>query len=221
MCLIKVKEEEDYSVPARVKRVTRVQRYEEPPPRMYERHYVEERRPANYAPPPPRSERAPSTHPPPATSTVAPSTHVGTVRSRGTSRATSVRAPRSHYVEVEDADETSSSSSSSVSEDVRSRATSHRTHKSSRTKATSVAPPASEYSVHEREREIRRERGYSRPREEYETYRYVDAPPGSRRSHSRVGSGSQDARASRDSYRRETKIVIEDDNSRRRLDYRR
>lgn len=103
-------------------------------------------------------------------------------------------------MEVEDG----TSESSSSSEDVRSRAT---TRKSSR-KAKSVAPPASEYSIHEREKEIRRER-LSPPGPEYETYRYVNAP--------------RDARGSdRDVVRREReRITIEDGYGRRDKDYRR
>ncbi|KAK1078287.1 hypothetical protein LTR48_008514, partial [Friedmanniomyces endolithicus] len=86
-------------------------------------------------------------------------------------RAPSVRSTtRSHYVEVEE-DEESSTESEESSEDVRSRAPSHRTRKT----AKSVAPPLSEYSVHEREKEIRRERIVPKP--EFETYRYVNAPP--------------------------------------------
>ncbi|KAK4560913.1 hypothetical protein LTR86_004868 [Recurvomyces mirabilis] len=183
MCLVKVKEEEEYPTPARYKRVTRVRRYEDDPPPRVERssYYREEHR----APPPPAIVA-----PPPA-----PSTYVAeTVRSRRTSRAPTARAPsvtRSHYVEVDEeapSRSTSPSSASSVS-DVRSRATSHRTRK----------PPASEYSIHEREREVRRERAVSRPREEYETYRYVNAPP---------------ERQSRDSYPRDPRererITIED-----------
>ncbi|KAK5681588.1 hypothetical protein LTS10_006121 [Elasticomyces elasticus] len=194
MCLLKVKEEETYE-PARVsKRTTRVRRYESPP-RVQERSSYYHREEHNEPLPLPP---APSTY------------KAETVRSRRTSRAPSVRAPsvrsttRSHYVEVED--ETSDSSESS--EDVRSRATSHRTRKSSRA-PKSVAPPASEYSIHEREKEIRRER--LAPREpEYETYRYVNAP--------------RDARSSgNDVVRREKeRITIEDGYGKRTSrDYRR
>ncbi|TKA77602.1 hypothetical protein B0A55_03128 [Friedmanniomyces simplex] len=202
MCLFKVKEEEEVYPTARVKRVTRVRRYSPPPPERLEQrtsYYHEERR----APPPPAP---PSTVPPP------PSTHrAETVRSRRTSRAPSVRSTtRSHYVEVENEDDdspSSSPSSSSSSEDIRSRATSHQTRKT----AKSVAPPASEYSIHEREKEIRRERGYAKPREEFETYRYVNAPPGA------AGAGGP-----KEGYRREReRIVIEDGYGRRDRDYRR
>merc|ERR1711939_848130 len=168
MCLMNVREEEDYTVPARYKRVSRTRRYSRSPPRterVYRRSYREEHR----APPPPPSVRPSSRH-----TSRPPSRHSTT---------------RSHYVEV-DHDDTSSSSSSS---DVRSRARSHHTRKSSRSSKPPPAP-ASEYSVHEHERELRRSRGYSRPRDEYETYRYVDAPRGYGRS-----SGYQEpARDSRD-----------------------
>ncbi|KAK5113882.1 hypothetical protein LTR85_010415 [Meristemomyces frigidus] len=235
MCLLKVKEEEDYSVPARYKRVSRVRRYSPSPPRVERitrRSYVEERRPSpTYALPPP----APAPLPPPTIIEPPPPEHSvrsETVRSRSrhTSRAPSVRAPsrvsvtQSHYVEVDEDNSTSSSSSSS--EDVRSRATSHHTRKTSRSaKAPSTAPPASEYSIHEREREVRRERRASRPpREEYETFRYVPAPPtDSGRSRSRAGSGNFDPRASRESYapRRETRVQIEDEGGRRDVRVRR
>lgn len=196
MCLMNVREEEDYSVPARYKRVSRTRRYSRSPPRterVYRRSYREEHRAPPPAPPPqpaplpppqivepPPPEPSPAPPPPPS---VRPS-------SRHTSRAPSRHSTtRSHYVEV-DHDDTSSSSSSS---DVRSRAKSHHTRKSSRSSKPPPAP-ASEYSVHEHERELRRSRGYSRPRDEYETYRYVDAPRGYGRS-----SGYQEpARDSRD-----------------------
>jgi hypothetical protein len=207
MCLMSVREEEDYTVPARYKRVTRVRRYEEPPPRVERSsYYREERRAAEPVPtiiePPP----APPAIPPP------PSAHSSThiTETRRTSRAPTARAPsvrsttRSHYVEVESE---GTSSSSSSSEDVRSQTT----RKTS--KSTAPPPPASEYSVHEREHEVRRERGYSRPRgDEYETYRYVNAP--TRRS--------EEGRGGREGYRREReRIVIEDGYGRRQRDYRR
>ncbi|KXL48596.1 hypothetical protein M433DRAFT_148608 [Acidomyces richmondensis BFW] len=228
MCFVSVKEEEDYSVPARYKRVTRVRRYSPSPPRV-ERvsrtRYVEERRPEYTRPrsavaplPPPAPKLTTVPEPPPApvpppppslpSSTHLETTKSETVKSRRTSRAPSVRSvSRTHYVEVEHDEETSSSSSSSSgpSSKVPSKAASNHTRRSSKSKATTAPPPpptppsASEYSFHEREREFRRERGYSgsRPVDEYETYRYIDAP----RSRSRL-SGSYDPRASRDSYRR-------------------
>lgn len=165
---------------------------------------VEERKPsaATLAPPadPPAAPPAPSMHtspPPPPTVPPPPSTHHSNTRletstsvSRQPSRTPSTRTgTRTHFVEVEhDADSGTSSSSSSTSslDDLRSktthktshtRNTSH-TNKSHRTSVSSShKPPASEYSFHEREKEIRRERGYSRPRDQFETYRYVNAPP--------------------------------------------
>lgn len=234
-------------MPARYKRVSRVRRYSPSPPprveRIIRKSYIEERRPpSGYALPPP----APAPLPPPP-EIIEPSVRAETVRSRRTSRAPSVktetvrsksrdvsaRAPsrvsvtQSHFVEVDEGDETSSSSSSSdVRSKATSKATSHHTRKTSRStvKAPSTAPPASEYSFHEREREIRRERRPSRPREEYETFRYVPAPPtDSGRSRSRAGSASIDPRASTGSYtpRRETRIHIEDEGGRRDVRYRR
>jgi len=200
--------------PPRVERVSRTR-------------YIEERRPESISPPttvaplpppfpkpPTVSERPPGPPAPPPPPSFRSSTHLETtksetVKSRRTSRAPSVRsATRTHYVEVEHDEETSSSSSSSSgpASKVPSKAASHHTRKSSRSKAATAPPPppptapsVSEYSFHEREREFRRERGYSgsRPMDEYETYRYIDAP----RSKSRL-SGNYDPRASRDSYRR-------------------
>lgn len=123
-----------------------------------------------------------------------------------TSRAPS-KAPsrQSHYVEVNEESDTESDSSS---DDVRSHAThktsktsktsrtekSSHTHKSSSPPASkagappsekSASPPASkagtalsEFSLHEREREVRRYRGHSRSRSrgDFETYQYVEAP---------------------------------------------
>ncbi|KAK3718820.1 hypothetical protein LTR37_004736 [Vermiconidia calcicola] len=183
---------------------------------QHDTRIVEERRP-----PPPSVHLEPLPHlptPPPP-----PSAHhsVRRVESRRTSHAPSVH--RSHYVEVEQDTSSSSSSSSSSSDDMRSRTThktaktrkSSNTHRSSKSKATA---PASEYSVHEKE--LRRERAYSRPKEEYETYRYVNAPPDVSRSRSRRDY-HDDPRASRGSYARDTRIMIEDDHGRRQIEYRR
>jgi len=234
-------------VPARYKRVTRTRtrRYSPSPPR-YERvsrstRYVEERRPSHHSIPPPAP--APSLPPPTIVEPPPPSVHSPppppeTVRSRSrvTSRAPSVRAPterapshvsvtREHYVEVESEADTSPSSSSS--EDVRSKApsrapskapshaTSHHTRKTSR----SVKAPETIYSEHEREREIRRERRASRP--EYETYRYIDAPRDYGHSKSRAGSGNYEPSESRDSVRRETRVVVDDGYGRQDVRYRR
>jgi len=233
MCLLNVKEEQDFSVPARYKKVTRVRRYSPPPspPRSirYSRSaYIEERRPPHHSLPPPSKPTTVVEPPPPPPPSLPPApsvhspTNVESIRSRRTSRAPSVRTTaRSHYVEVEPEPDDDSSSASSSSEDVRSRTTSH-TRKSSHSKApTAVTSARSEYSVHEREREFRRERGYSRPRDEYETYRYVNAPPDARRSTSRAGTHDprsgretrvviQDGRPADPRASRETRVVIED-----------
>jgi len=227
---MKVKEEPDYTVPARVRTYKRTSRRYSSPPRYYtdneysrrisrqhepaydDRRYerysskrvVEERRPSSVALPPPADPPAapppPSVHtspPPPPSIPPPPSTHHSATKvetathvSRQPSRAPSNRTAgtRTHFVEVEhDADSgTSSSSSSSTSlSDVRSRAThktnhTNHTRNTSHTHRTSVSsshrPPPSEYSIHERKKEIRRERAYSRPKDQYETYRYVNAP---------------------------------------------
>lgn len=222
MCLMSVKEEPDYSVPARVTRVRRVVRRSPSPPRTarYTRQsFVEERRPSYNPPPPPPPEPIPS---PPAPPSVHETRIVKSERrsSRAPSRAPSLPPPpsaaptrrsESHFVEVDH--ESSSSSSSSSEEDVRSRTT----RKSSRSKTTA---PASEYSIHERE--YRRERGYSNPRPEYETYRYVEAPKDRSVSRGPRSSYHDGSRASRDNgFRRETRVVIEDDHGRRKVEYRR
>ena len=204
MCLMKVKEEPDYSVPARVRTYKRSSRRYSSPPRYYDREptrsqydrgyarysssrVVEERKPSASVLPPPVEPPAPL--PPPAPSSHSsppppPSAHHTTHRSasRHTSRAPSAHtATRTHYVEVEHDDALSDTSSASSHNDVRSRAThkTARTHKTHRTSASSHRPPPSDYmSVHEREKETRRERAYSKPRgPEYETFRYVNAPP--------------------------------------------
>jgi hypothetical protein len=163
--------------------------------------------PPSVVPPPP----APPSLPPPPKSLPPPSVRTPSVRAPSV-RAPSVRAPsvqapsvapsRGAFVEVEHY-----SDSSSDQEDVRSRTTrkssksksSH--HSKPRTEAPQAPPPASEYSFHEREREYRRERGYSSPpKQEYETYRYVEAPK--TRSGSRGGGYHEGPRASRDSFRR-------------------
>lgn len=225
MCLMRVKEEPDYTVPARVRSYKRTSRRYSSPPRYYtddeysrrvsrqyeprhsDRRYdrysstrvVEERKPSTVVLPPPAdppaAPPAPSVHtspPPPPVVPPPPSTHHSNTRletatsvSRNPSRAPSTRTgARTHFVEVEhDEDSGSSSSSSSSSrDDLRSRTThkTNHTRGTSHTHRTSVSsshrPPASEYSLHEREKEVRRERAYSRPRDQYETYRYVNAP---------------------------------------------
>ena len=116
-------------------------------------------------------------------------------------RVTSTRARRTYQVEVEPSTSSSSSSSSG-----------HRTHRTSTTAAkrysakTSASRPLSEYSVHEREREIRRERSSSRPRQDqYATYQYVDAPRRSER-----GEGSRRSEGG-ERYSRDLRIRIENE----------
>lgn len=192
MCLFNVKEEPDYSVPARVTNFRRDRTYSSDRPRSARyssTRIIEERRPSGYTLPPPGP---PAPLPPPARNahfsstdievkqsqsrrsfSRPPSVHQSTtaVETKRTSRAPSVRSrTRTHYVEV-DHDTSSSSSSSSSSDDLRSRTThktsntrkSGTTHKSSKTRTTA---PASEYSIHEKE--IRRERTYARPRDGYD-----------------------------------------------------
>jgi hypothetical protein len=211
MCLMSVKEEEA-PLPARVTRVRRVSRRYSSPPREIRttrQSYVEERRPSPPQPPPPPPAlptpppaipTPPPAMPPPPQS-VAPPAPVPLPPPPPSVKAPSVapsRGPQGHFVEVEHY-------SSSDEEDVRSRTTRKSSRsKSSRSKPRSEAPPpASEYSFHEREREFRRERGYSNPppKQEYETYRYVEAPK--IRSGSRGGGYHEGPRASRDSFRRE------------------
>lgn len=196
MCLMSVKEEEA-PVPARVTRVRRVvRRSPSPPPRevrITRQSFVEERKPS----PPPQPEHRTST-----------TIHTEQRRvSRPPSSAAPSRSTQTHFVEVDH-------DSSSSEDDVRSRST----RKSSRSKSKPrTEAPASEYSMHERE--FRRERGYSspRPKQEYETYRYIEAPK--HRSGSR-GGYYEGPRASRDSFRRE-RMVVEDDYGRRRREYQR
>lgn len=195
MCLMSVREEEA-PIPARVVRTRRVVRRSPSPPRREVRitrqSFVEERRPSPPSPPRPEPEPAVST------TIRTEQTRVSRPPSVVPSAAPSRSAPPTHFVEVDH-------DSSSSEEDVRSRTT----WKSSRSKSSVSKPrteapaseaPASEYSIHERE--IRRERGYShpRPKPEYETYRYVEAPKN--RSGSRSGY-HEGPRASRDSFRRE------------------
>jgi hypothetical protein len=193
MCLMSVREEEA-PVPARVVRTRRViRRSPSPPPprevRITRQSFVEERRPS--PPSPPRPEPAP-----PASTTIRTEQRT---EQRRVSRPPSVAPSRSaptHFVEVDH-------DSSSSEEDVRSRTTRKSSRsKSSRSKPRTEPPaseaPVSEYSIHERE--TRRERGYSAPKPEYETYRYVEAPKNRSGSRSRYHEGS---RVSRDSFRRE------------------
>lgn len=216
MCLVKVKEEEDYSVPARVvrrerrrsppteRRSTRVSYVQPPRQPSIERTYIIQppQPPPTIVEPPRQQVYAPPPSPPSAPS-VAPEPR-----------------SRAHYVEVSPASVSSSASSSS--EDVRSKTTS----KSRRT------APGSEY--HLREREYRRESDQSQPRrDDYEHYRYVRAPPergshdqgGLGRGSSREGARSSfvdDPRASRTSYKREReRVVVVGNDGRQTREYRR
>ena len=231
MCLLSVKEEPDYSVPARVRSVRKSRTYSPPRPssaRYSRTRIVEERKPSGPPLPPP----APSTYPdypePPAPPSPPSGNYnpdrVESRRSRNVAYSPNIQVQqsRSHYVEVEHDTSSNSSSSSSSNDDLRSRTT----RKTSNTRKTgtirpsskpkTTAPP-SEYSIHERE--VRRERRVSKPREDYQTSGYVNAPPPDYRGSS---SRFDERRASRGSgYRpsRET-VVIEDDFSKRRREYR-
>ena len=232
-----------YSEPVRVKQVRRIRRSYSPEPvrtaRYSKTRIVEERRPSSYNIPPPDSIPLP----PPPPSAYHSSTKIETKRtsrpasarqstvvveterpqSRHTSRAPSGRSPtQASYVEVTQAPESSSSSSTSSRGDVRSQSTrrTSNTHKSATTRKSSVSKstaPVSEYSEHEKE--FRRERTYSsgRPRDEYQTYQYVPAPPDlSRRN------DYDDRRASRGSYgNRSSRLLIEDERHVRQREYRR
>ena len=75
----------------------------------------------------------------------------------------------------------------------------------------SKSSPLSEYSEHEKE--FRRERTWSsgRPRDEYQTYQYVPAPPDFRQR-----SDYDDRMASRGSFgHRSSRLLIEDERYRR------
>lgn len=204
MCLIRVKEEDDYSVPARVvhrerrrspPRTTRVSRtYYEEPARSQDRTYVIQQPPP---PPPVITYQVPHGHdhyhhspaPPPP------------------QPASSSHHTVPQFVEVSPATNSSSSSSSSSSSDGR------RSKKTSHSKTTG---PRSEYHMHEKEylREHHHpHRSYEYPpnQERYDTYRYVE--PG--RSTSRHRSGNfeprssqyDDPHASRSSYNKKEQIV--------------
>jgi hypothetical protein len=187
MCLLSVREEEA-PVPARVVRTRRViRRSPSPPPRevrITRQSYVEERRPSPPSPPRPEPE-------PPVSTTIRTEQRIEQRRVSPPPSVAPSRSAPTHFVEVDH-------DSSSSEEDVRSRTT----RKSSRSKSSRSKPrteaPVSEYSMHERE--TRRERDYSAPKPEYETYRYVEAPKNRSGSRSGYHEGS---RVSRDSFRRE------------------
>jgi hypothetical protein len=202
MCLVSVKEDDDYAVPARVVKRdrrrspprTRVSRaYYEEPQRPQERTYIIQQPPQ----PPPIITYAPSQHdhsdhhghydPPP--------------RPPPASERHSHAGPQ--YVEVTPSSRSSSSSSSSSSDDRRSKTT-------SRSRATG---PQSEY--HLREKEVVRERRsphHYANKEDYATYQYVQPPRSSgHRSSGNLGhrgSHIDDPRASRSSYNARD-IVVE------------
>lgn len=212
MCLIKVKEEQDYTVPARVVR----RREMSPPRRSTTRIILNERTPS------PETSTYVVTAPEPS---VAASEH----RSEKPSRAPSLPPPpastrgsthtHSNFVRVEEDAESSSSSS----EDVRSK--SSKSQKSRHTRKTSGSNAPSEYDI--KEREYRRERRFSPPdriqeqrsRDEFDTYRYINAPRD--RSENRRISYGDEPRTSSASYRREReRVVVVENDGRSRREYR-
>lgn len=218
MCLINVREEEDYSEPARYRRNRRATRSPSPSAalRFSRRSIIEERQP-DFGPlppsiPPPRLTPAPSSAPlvfptaPPSagvfSAAIKSKRPPSKVASRAASRARSARS-RARTAYVEENDEASNSSSSSS--DLRSRRTGH-SRKSSHSRTTL---PASEYSMHERE--VVRERSYpSQPG--------ITRHGEPHRDRSRyTGPGStlySQTRANRDSHgRSDGLIVVEEDSS--------
>lgn len=195
MCLVKVREEEDYVVPYRVHHR---RRSPSPVRRRVSRTVVRERisdsQSHHTIPPPerlslPPPQPRPQFHPqppPPPPSAPAPE-------------------PRAHYVTVSPATSVTSHSPSRVSRSP-SRFSDHR---------------RSDYVVHERVE--RRHREYSPARSShsprFETYRYVDPPSPRRRSPSRDRSRYED-----DDYGRHTReriVISERDRTGRRGEYRR
>jgi hypothetical protein len=203
MCWVTVKDLEVDPPARKVKEVRRVSDYYPSPPppariseTMSRTTIIEQRRPPSShhtelrAP----SVRAPSVRGPPS---VAPT--------RASQRYVQVEVEaESERISISSSDDEVLSQTTRRSEGTKSRAThkSSHTRVSSHSRAPSVpAPPSvrprSEYSTHEREREIRRE--YP-PRPEYETYRYVNAPS-SRGSREHRKSAYDDPRVSDESYR--------------------
>ena len=181
MCLLKVKEEQEYSVPARVRSSKWTSTNSASPPRTSyysTARVIENRRVSGAAlplpPPPPQSYyRESRTEYKQSETPVFPSdgqsyAATDSKHTSGMSRVPSATT-RSHYVEVEHHDDSTSSSSSIASrDDVRSRTTrqSSKTANTRNTRQTSISratAPTSQYSEYEREREVRRERTYSRP----------------------------------------------------------
>jgi hypothetical protein len=58
---------------------------------------------------------------------------------------------------------------------VKSRTT-HKTSQTQKSSSSRSSAPLTEFSLHEKEREVRRERAFSRQRHEFETYQYIEAP---------------------------------------------
>jgi hypothetical protein len=169
------------------------------------------------------SDYYPSPPPPARISESCSRTTIVEERRAPSARAPSVRGPPSvaptrasqRYVQVEVEAESERISIASSDDEILSQTTrrsegnkSHATHKSSHTRVSShsrtptiPSPPSvrprSEYSTHEREREVRRE--YP-PKPEYETYRYVNAPS-SRGSRENRRSAYDDPRMSDERYR--------------------
>ncbi|THW06390.1 hypothetical protein D6D24_09953 [Aureobasidium pullulans] len=229
MCLVSVKEDhDDYEVPARV--VRRDRRRSPPRTTRVSRAYYEEQPRPTYViqqppQPPPVIAYAPpfeqhdhhdhhSHYDPPPPPPAPPSerhSHAGRSHA-GTSHA----GPQ--YVEVSPASRSSSSSSSSSSDGGRSKTT-------SRSRATGAR---SEYHMREKEylHERRSPHGPPGHKDEYETYRYVQPPGNASRPR---GSGNldprssqiEDPRASRSSYNKREKIVVEDGFGGRTREYRR
>lgn len=245
MCFISVKGEEDERrVPARA-----VRRREISPRRSTRQIIIEERRPSPRASviyvapassvhsfhPPPPPEAAPSVHgthhsahhsqPP---TVVAQSVHGGTARS------VSERTPgQTIEVEEESSESESGSSASGTKSKTSKSRQSHAAskHSASRSRAPSDAKsksrapsnaPRSEYDIIDREYELRRER--TQAPNEYDTYRYIQAPPGTsreRRSNAPRSSYGEDSRAAGASYRREReRVVIQDGDGRSHREYR-
>lgn len=213
MCLLKVKEDQIYSEPVRVRKTKWTSYDSASPPRTAyysNTRVVEDRRASTVAapppPPPPQSYYKETRSEYKQTEAPAPPNVVAS-DSKYTSRAPSTTSrTRSHYVEVEhDDDSTDSASSAASNDDVRSRTT-HRTSKTSNTNTTRrtsksrTTAPTSAYTEYEREKEIRRERTYSRPRgDDYDTYQYINAPLSGSRSRDyydpRASSGSYGRRS--------------------------
>ena len=250
MCWVSVKEEDDYSVPSRPVKASRRREYS--PRRPVRVEYIDERQPsprvsAAYvvsAPPAPSynpiiiaPEPAPSvSHHSRAPTVVAEGVHGSAAKSVHSGTVKSVKEDnRTQMVEVEE--ETSASDSESSATGTRSKSGKSRyshshapsRHSEAKSKASRAASnaPKSEYDIIDRE--YRRERAFASPeRGQYDTYRYIEAPPPppdrsrDRRSSAPRSSYGDDPRASATSYRREReRIVIQDEDGRSHREYRR